>query len=449
MIKRLVKWFDERLGATGFLHETLNKVFPDHWSFLFGEIALYSFVVLVATGIFLAFFFHPSLTESVYHGAYKPLRGVPVSSAYASVVDLSFSVRAGLVMRQTHHWAALIFVAAIVVHLCRIFFTGAYRKPREINWWIGLTLLVLALFNGFTGYSMLDDLLSGTGVRIAYSIALSIPLVGPWIAFLVFGGEFPSDQYIGRMFFTHVFLVPALLGALIAVHLAIIWRQKHTQFPGPGRAENNVHGIKLWPTYATKSIGLFAGVAAVLTGLGGLAQINPVWLYGPFRLDAVSSPAQPDWYLGWTEGALRIFPSWEIRIGGYAIPNPFYPAVLLPGITFLLLYLWPVIDAWWTNDRLPHHVLDTPRERPGRTGIGVAALTFYTVLFFAGSNDLLAKAFSVSVEGITWMFRILVVTLPFATGLVTFWLLRGYQRSGAESFTKVPLRFFLRKQPET
>ena len=444
MIKRLVKWIDERVGATGFLHNSLNKVFPDHWSFLFGELALYSFIVLVATGIFLAFFFHPSLTPKVYSGAYAPLRGVQVSDAYGSVVDLSFSVRAGLVMRQTHHWAALVFIAAIVVHLCRVFFTGAYRKPREINWWIGLTLLVLALFNGFTGYSMLDDLLSGTGVRIAYSIALSVPIVGTWVAFLVFGGEFPSDQYVSRMFFTHVFLVPALLAALIGVHLAVIWRQKHTQFPGPGRTEDNVHGIKLWPSYATKSIGLFAGVGAVLTGLGGLAQINPVWLYGPFRLDAVSSPAQPDWYLGWTEGALRLFPAWEIRIGGYAIPNPFYPAVLLPGITFAMLYLWPVIDAWWTRDRLPHHLLDRPRDRPGRTALGVAALMFYTVLFFAGSNDLIAKQFSMSVVTVTWIARIAVVVAPIIAGMITFWLLRAYQRSGAESFTKVPLKYFKR-----
>jgi ubiquinol-cytochrome c reductase cytochrome b subunit len=442
-MRRIVRWIDQRVGASGFVHTTLDKVFPDHWTFLFGEIALYSFIVLVATGTFLAFFFNPSLIEKVYDGAYTPLRGVNVSAAYGSAVDLSFGVRAGLVMRQTHHWAADVFIAAIVLHLCRIFFTGAFRRPREMNWWIGLTLLVLALFNGFTGYSMLDDLLSGTGLRIAYSIALSIPFVGTWIAFLIFGGEFPSDQIISRMFTVHVFIVPVLIAGLIGAHLALVWRQKHTQFPGPGRTEHNVHGVALWPTYAAQSLGLFFGVAAVLTALGGLAQINPIWLYGPFRPETVSSPAQPDWYLGWTEGALRIFPAWEIHIGSYRIPNPFFPAVLLPGITFLVLYAWPFVDARLTRDPMAHHLLERPRDRPGRTGLGVAALTFYGVLFLAGSNDLVAKWLRVPVGTITWTFRIMVVAAPLIAGFGTRSAMKAYARSGAERFTKVPLRFFL------
>ena len=449
VVRRTVEWVDERAGVSGFTHDTLNKVFPDHWSFLFGEIALYSFVVLVATGIFLAMFFNPSLATKVYHGAYAPMRGVQVSAAYGSALDLSFSVRAGLVMRQTHHWAALVFIAAIVVHLCRIFFTGAFRKPREINWWIGLTLMLLALFNGFTGYSLLDDLLSGTGLRIAYSIALSIPFLGTWIAFLLFGGEFPSDQIISRLFFTHVFLVPLLIIALLSVHLAMVWRQKHTQFPGNGRTDRNVHGIRFWPSYATESVGLFFGVASVLTLLGGLAQINPIWLYGPFRAANVSGPAQPDWYLGWLEGALRIFPSWEIRIHGVVIPNPFFPAVLLPGITFGLLYAWPMVERRFTGDYAAHNLLERPHDRPVRSAIGVTALAFYIVLFLAGSNDLMAKWFSVPVETITWVLRIAVVVTPLVAGAVTYWLMNAYKLSGAEQFTKVPLVYFLhpRKPP--
>jgi ubiquinol-cytochrome c reductase cytochrome b subunit len=443
VIKRTVQWIDERTGTSGFVHHTLNKVFPDHWSFLFGEIALYSFVVLVATGIFLAFFFNPSLAEKVYHGAYAPMRGVKVSAAYASALDLSFETRAGLVMRQTHHWAANVFIAAIVVHLCRIFFTGAFRKPRELNWWIGLTLLVLALFNGFTGYSMLDDLLSGTGLRIAYSIALSIPLIGTWIAFLVFGGEFPSDRIISRLFTTHILIVPVLIAALIGVHLALVWRQKHTQFPGEGRTERNVHGQPFWPTYAAKSVGLFFAVAAVLTALGGLAQINPIWLYGPFKPANVTMPAQPDWYLGWTEGALRIFPAWEIRIGGFVIPNPFFPAVLLPTIMFLVLYAWPYIDARITGDTAAHHLLERPRDRPGRTALGVAALTFFVVLFLGGSNDLMARWFTVPVDTITWVLRIATVVAPIVAGLIARRFMTAYTRSGAEKFSKVPLAYFL------
>jgi ubiquinol-cytochrome c reductase cytochrome b subunit len=437
VVRRGVKWIDERVGASGFTHHTLDKVFPDHWTFLFGEIALYAFVVLVATGIFLAMFFNPSLAEKVYHGAYAPMRGVRVSAAYGSALDLSFSVRAGLVMRQTHHWAALVFIAAIVVHLCRIFFTGAFRKPREINWWVGLTLLLLALFNGFTGYSLLDDLLSGTGLRIAYSIALSVPVLGTWVAFLLFGGEFPSDKIISRLFFTHVFIVPLLIIGLISVHLALVWRQKHTQFPGGGRTDRNVHGIRFWPSYATESVGLFFGVASVVTLLGGLAQINPIWLYGPFRAANVTGPAQPDWYLGWLEGALRIFPSWEIRLGGFVVPNP-----LMPGITFTLLYAWPFIERRFTRDYAAHHLLERPHERPVRTALGVAALTFFVVLFIAGSNDLLAKWFSVPVETVTWVLRIGVLVAPVVMGFVAYWLATAYKRSGATQFTKVPLAYF-------
>ena len=370
MIKRFVRGIDERLGASSFTRQALNKVFPDHWSFMIGEIALYAFLILVLTGVFLSLFFEGSTGEVVYQGSYDPLRGVEVSRAYNSVVELSFDVRAGLVMRQIHHWAALVFIAAMVIHLCRIFFTGAFRKPREINWIIGVTLLLLGIFNGFTGYSLPDDLLSGTGLRIAHSIALSMPLVGSWIAFLVFGGEFPADEIIGRLLVVHIMIVPAAIGGLIVAHLAILWRQKHTDFPGPGRTETNVVGSKLWPTYAAKSVSLFLAVFAVTALLGGLVQINPVWLYGPFRPEQVSSPAQPDWYMGWVEGALRLMPAWELRAFGYEIPNPFFPAVLLPGITFLLLYAWPFLEARFTKDLEPHHLLDRARDHPARTAVG-------------------------------------------------------------------------------
>src|SRR5438309_2344653 len=310
MIRRLFRWFDDRLGAASFARRTLNKVFPDDWSFMLGEIALYCFVILVLTGTFLTFFFTPSAKEVIYEGGYRPLRGTPMSEAYASVLKISFDVRGGMVFRQMHHWAANLFVAAIVLHVARIFFTGAFRRPRELNWMIGVTLLILAIFNGFTGYSLPDDLLSGTGLRIAYSIALSVPLAGTWIAFLIFGGEFPSQDILRRLLVVHIMIVPALLAGLIAAHLAVLWRQKHTQFPGPGRTETNVVGSKLWPTYTAKTVGLFFAIAAVIGAMGGLLQINPVWLYGPFNASTVTSPAQPDWYLGWIEGALRIFPPW-------------------------------------------------------------------------------------------------------------------------------------------
>ncbi|HEX2272966.1 MAG TPA: cytochrome b, partial [Acidimicrobiales bacterium] len=337
MIRRTIGWVDNRLGGSNFTKTALRKVFPDHWSFMIGEVALYCLVILIVTGVYLTFFFVPASEEVVYHGEYAPMEGIKMSAAYASTLDISFGVRAGLVMRQMHHWAALVFIAALVVHLCRVFFTGAFRRPREINWMIGVTLLLLSIANGFFGYSLLDDLLSGTGVRVAYSIALSVPVIGTWLAFLFFGGEFPAVQFIPRFFVLHVMLLPALIVGLLTAHLAILWRQKHTQFPGPGRSEDNIVGSRLWPTYALKSVGLFFIVAAVLAGLGGLAQINPVWLYGPYdpaQAAASTAGSQPDWYVGWLDGALRIMPAWEIRAFGFTVANPFFPGALLPGLTF-------------------------------------------------------------------------------------------------------------------
>ena len=447
IVRRTTRWLDDRLGVSSFARTALDKVFPDHWSFMLGEIALYCFVILVLTGIYLSFFFVPSSRDVLYQGTYAPLRGVGVSEAFASVLRISFDVRAGMVFRQMHHWAALVFVAAIALHLSRVFFTGAFRRPREINWIIGVTLLLLAIFNGFSGYSLPDDLLSGTGLRIAYSVALSIPAAGTWLAFLVFGGEFPANDIISRLYVLHIFLVPAALATLITVHLSLIWRQKHTQFPGPGRTETNVVGSRLWPTYAAKSVALFFVVGAVLGLLGGLAQINPVWLYGPFVPSAVSSPAQPDWYLGWLEGALRLFPNWEIRAFGHTVANPFFPAVLLPGITFLLLYLWPFLEARLTGDRLHHELLDRPRDRAVRTGLGAAALTFYGVLFFAASNDVMAKLFHVSVTGVTWVFRVLVLVLPPVVGFGVYRFMLGARLTGADSLLEVPLSAIVRSRP--
>ena len=314
--RAFTRWVDARIGGAGALGTGLRKVFPDHWSFMMGEVALYAFVVLVVTGVYLTFFFDASQAETVYQGDYRALEGVTMSRAYRSVLRISFDVRAGLVMRQMHHWAALLFVAAIVVHLARVFFTGAFRRPREINWMIGVTLLLLAIFNGFAGYSLVDDQLSGTGLRIAYSVALAVPLAGTWIVSLVFGGEFPGPDIIERLYVLHILLLPVVLGLLIAVHLAILVRQKHTQFTGPGRREDNVVGERMWPTYAVKALALLFITTALLAALGGLAQINPVWLYGPFDPSEVSSYSQPDWYMGWLEGALRLMPPWEIRALG-------------------------------------------------------------------------------------------------------------------------------------
>ncbi|MCU1501486.1 MAG: cytochrome b/b6 domain protein [Ilumatobacteraceae bacterium] len=426
IIKRFLRWTDDRIGGTKFTRKALDKVFPDHWSFMLGEVALYCLMVLIATGVYLTFFFHASAQDVVYTGSYGPLRGQHMSEAYRSVVGLGFDVRAGLLIRQVHHWAALVFLGAIVLHLCRIYFTGAYRRPREINWFIGLALMLLAIANGFTGYSLPDDLLSGTGLRIAYSVLLSVPVIGTWMAYLAFGGEFPANDIISRLYVIHVLIVPALIVGLLSVHLAIVWRQKHTQFRGPDRTEDNVVGSRLWPTYAMRSIGLLLVVVAVLAALGGLVQLNPIWLYGPYQPASVSTAAQPDWYMGWLEGALRLFPSFRIHLFGYRVPEAILPAVVFPTLTFAILFAWPAVDRRLSGevDGPDHHLLVRPRERPRRTALGVAVLTFYVVLFIGGGQDIISQKLHIALDTVTVLLRILLIVAPIAIGALAWRLCR-------------------------
>jgi ubiquinol-cytochrome c reductase cytochrome b subunit len=428
ILRRLLDWADSRTGVAGTTRRYVDKIFPNQWSFLLGEVTLYSFIILVATGTWLAFFFQPSTAETIYDGSYAPLQGVAMSKAYASALDLSFDVRAGLVMRQMHHWAALLFVAAMTAHLARVFFTGAFRRPRELNWIIGVVLLILAIVNGFAGYSMLDDQLSGTGLRIAYSVVLSIPLAGTWMASLFFGGDFPGDQIISRLFVIHVYLVPIVIGILLSGHLALVVAHKHTHFAGDGATEDNVVGERLWPTYAAKAGGLFFVVAAVVALLAGIAQINPIWVYGPFRPANVSTLSQPDWYMGWLEGAMRLMPPWEIRAFGFELPNPFFPGALIPGITFGMLLAWPFLEARISGDHAEHHVLDRPRDRPLRTALGVATLAFYTVLGLGGASDALSTLFDISLNRLIWTLRALLFVVPVAAAYVTRQLCLELQR---------------------
>lgn len=420
MIAPLARWIDRRVGGSAFVQSKLLKIFPESWTFLFGELALYTFIILVTTGTFLALFFDASHAEVTYHGHYGALEGVEMSAAYRSVIRLSFDVRAGLLMRQVHHWAALIFVGAIVVHMSRVFFTGAFRRPREVNWMIGVTLVFLSLIEGFIGYSLPDDLLSGTGLRIAAAIIESVPFIGLWLVVLIFGGLYPGEYIIPRLFTAHVFIVPALLAALIGLHLALVFRQTHTQFPGAGRREDNVVGIKLWPTYTALSVGLFFLTSAVLAGMGGLVQINPVWFFGPYDPFLVTIGAQPDWYMGWLEGSLRLFPPWEFRGGGYMVANPFFPAALLPMLTFAVLYAWPGIEARITGDRGEHHVLDRPRDRPVRSAIGAAFLTFYGMLTIAGADDIFGSELQVGIRTVVTFLQWTTVILPVVVGLIVY-----------------------------
>lgn len=430
MLERALTWLDDRLGTSHFVTHALRKAFPDHWSFMLGEVNVYCFVVLLATGTFLAFNFDPSTSKTVYHGPYRLLDGVTMSNAYASALRLSFVVNAGLLIRQVHHWAAVVFVAGIAAHMGRVFFTGAFRKPRELNWAIGIGLFGLAVAEGFTGYSLPDDLLSGIGLRIADAVLLSLPLIGTWASFLLLGGAFPSEQMIPRLFAAHVFLLPAIIAAAIGTHLAIVWRQKHSQFPGPGRSEGNVVGSPLFPNYAAKSLALGFGVLTVLLALGTFVQINPVWLWGPYAPYRAASPAQPDWYVGWLDGALRVSWPWAIHLGKYFVPSTFAPGFVLPVLLFSLLLLWPLLERRFTGDSSSHQLLDRPRDVPWRTAAGVALSTFALGLTLAGSDDVQARYLNVSIDELTAAYRWFCIVAPFAAFAVTYAVASDLRRRG-------------------
>ncbi|MEU3510025.1 cytochrome bc complex cytochrome b subunit [Streptomyces longwoodensis] len=430
---RVADWADSRLGIYNFRF-LIRKVFPDHWSFMFGEIALYSFIVLLLTGVWLTMFFDPSMRETVYNGSHSELHGIPMSQAYASTLRISFDVRGGLLIRQLHHWSALVMIAALCVHTLRHFLTGSFRKPREVNWLIGFTLLVLVTLEGFVGYSLPDDLLSGTGLRIAEGVTLAIPLVGTYLTMFLFGGEYPGHDVIPRFYSFHILLMPGIILALVTVHLIYVFYHKHTQFRGPGRTENNVVGQPLMPVYTAKAGGFFFLVFGVLAMLAGIAQINPVWTYGPYRGDQISQGSQPDWYMGFLEGALRAMPSWEFVIpGGYTVNmGVLVPAVILPTVLMAVVALWPFLEAWATGDREEHHLLDRPREHPTRTAFVSSIVAFYLVLFFGGANDVIAERFHLSLNQITWAVRIGVFVVPALAYFVTRRICLGLQHRDIE-----------------
>jgi ubiquinol-cytochrome c reductase cytochrome b subunit len=433
VIYRLVRFLDTRTGQTPVVKRLLRYVFPDHWSFLLGEIALYCFVVLVGTGIYLTFFFDPSLTHTVYHGEYAPLRGQRVTEAYRSVLDISFRYKAGLLMRQTHHWAADVFLVAITLHLLRVFFTGAFRKPREITYYAGVLMLMLALFEGFAGYSLGDDLLSGMGLVIAYSVVLSIPFVGANLALLIWHGPFPgTTEFFSRLYIAHVLLVPIAIAVLLSVHLVTIMFTHHSQFRGPREREDNVVGTPLFPGYLFRTLGLALAVSSVLFLLGGLVQINPVWQWGPFETSLSTNGAQPDWYLGWLIGALRLMPGWEPHAGHYTlIPNAFWGGVFFPLIVFGFLLAWPPLERHFTRDDRYHHLLDRPRDAPWRTAIGVAFFTWVGMIFFAGSSDRVFAQMHIDYESQIHVYQALVFVLPPLAGLIAKRVCEQLRRSGA------------------
>ncbi len=407
-------YLEDRTSISGAVKELGRKIFPDHWSFLLGEVALYSFVIILLSGSFLTFFFDASMVPVHYDGSYMPLKGIEMSAAMSSTLDISFDIRGGLLMRQVHHWAALLFVAAIGLHMLRIFFTGAFRKPREINWLIGFVLFILAMAEGFTGYSLPDDLLSGNGLRIIDGMVKGMPLVGTWISFLLFGGEFPGNDIVGRLYSLHILLLPAIIVALIAMHLLFIVVHKHTQYPAAGRTNANVVGYPILPVYAAKAGGFFFIVFGVVMLISSTFTINPIWVYGPYDPSPVSAGTQPDWYIGFADGALRLIPPglefvWLDHTWSFNILIP----LIVIGIFILTVMIYPFIEAWITGDKREHHILDRPRNAPTRTAIGAAGVTFYAALWAAASSDILATHFRLTIEGVTLSLQIITVLGPF------------------------------------
>jgi Cytochrome b subunit of the bc complex len=412
-------YVDERFKLSGWIRDYGRKVFPDHWSFMLGEVALYSLIVVLLSGTFLTFFFQASMVETVYEGSYVPLKGIEMSAAMASTLDISFDIRGGLLVRQIHHWAALLFVASIGLHMLRVFFTGAFRKPRELNWLLGFVLFVLAMGEGFTGYSLPDDLLSGNGLRIIDGMIKGMPIIGTWLSYLIFGGEFPGTQVVGMFYSLHILLLPAILVAVVGIHVLMVFVNKHTQYAGPGRTNDNVVGVPVMPVFAAKAGGFFFIVFGVIVLVAANVTINPIWNYGPYDPSPVSAGTQPDWYIGFADGMLRLIPSgleWEIfgyTVTGYIL----LPTVILVGF-LVLVALYPFFEAWVTGDKRHHNIADRPRNAPMRTAIGAAGVTFYAVMWAAASSDLIATHFKLSIEGVTRVLQVLLIVGP----IIAFWV---------------------------
>jgi ubiquinol-cytochrome c reductase cytochrome b subunit len=413
-------YIDERTSISGLVKELGRKIFPDHWSFMLGEVALYSFVVILLSGTFLTFFFQPSMAEVVYHGSYVPLKGITMSAAYSSALNISFDIRGGLLFRQVHHWAALLFIAAIGLHMLRVFFTGAFRKPRELNWFIGFILFVLAMAEGFTGYSLPDDLLSGNGLRIIDGLIKGIPVVGTWISYLLFGGEFPGTKLVAEFYSIHILLLPAILVAALGVHLLLMVINKHTQFAGPGRTNDNVVGVPILPVFAAKAGGFFFVIFGVIVLIASLFTINPIWTYGPYDPSPISAGTQPDWYIGFADGALRLVPpGWEFVLWGHTWSFNMISVIIVLLVFLALVAFYPFIEGWVTGDKREHHITDRPRNAPTRTAIGAAGVTFYAVLWAAASSDLMATHFKITLEGVIHTLQVLLILGPIIAYHVT------------------------------
>lgn len=405
-----------------------RRVVPTHWTNLFGVVTLACLAVITVTGLWLMFFYTPSGDPTTYDGGYAPLHGAEVSEAFASTMAITFDVPGGLLMRQAHHWAALLLPASIIMQLLTAFFTGGFRRPRRGMWVLLFLIFIASLAGGWSGYALPDDMLSGTGLRITEGIALGIPVVGTWLASLLFGGPFPG-QIIEHLYPLHVVIVPAVLVGLVALRGLAAWRAGPAQFPGLGRTSSNVVGVPLVPTAAARAGGLFLLVTGVLLAISATVTVNPIWLYGPASSGDAGAGSQPDWYTGFLDGALRLVPSgWEFVLFDRTWTLAILAPLAVVTVFLVAVAVYPFVEEWATGDRREHHLLERPRHTPTRTGIGVAGIVFYGTLWAAGSADLIATQFGVTFEGVIGVLQATLVLGPAIGFAVARRVCLGLQR---------------------
>lgn len=410
----------------------LGKAFPADDSFLLGEVAIFSFVIVVLSGIFLGTFYEPSSADVAYQGAVSQFQGEQMPAAFVSVLNITYGIPFGMFVRRIHHWGAHLFIASLGLHMLRVFFTGAYRNPREINWVVGSLLAILAMLASYTGYSLPYDEFATTATGIGYNIALSIPLIGDFIAELLFAGEFPASGTIPRLYFLHVLLIPLAILLLLAAHMFILMTQKHTEgrrssedADGADVEEEDdsvIIGLPLYPNQAAVSVLVFSLTAATIAFLAGFLPVHNIAAYGPN--DPASTPAivMPDWFLMWFYGFLKIIPSsFTFHVVGIEFNTEFWGGVFFPAIVFAVLIFWPFIDQ---SDEERHFSAD-PLSRPIPTAIGVGAIVLVLVASLAGMNNLLATALGMSVGAVTPILTILVIVLPIIAAVLTYVLASG------------------------
>lgn len=418
LVDRLFDMLDERVAHRHVGEAASRKIFPSHWSFLLGEVALISFLVLVGTGIFLTMFYVPSAEQTVYEGSSAVHQGRELPEAYESVVRLTHDVNAGLLVRRVHRAASHLFIFATLAHFARIVLTGAFQRPREPNYHIGLALLLLAVATGWVGHNLPLDTLAVTSYRIFYAMALSVPWVGDPVALWIFGGEFPTTQMISRFFSVHVLWLPLTITGVITLHMLLVLRQQHTQAPEEGvDGQTTVVGEPLWPWQAVTTMVLFLLVVGILAASAVLVPWSDVDYVGPYRLGSVVNQSHPDWFLIWVEGLLRLVPAFELDLLGATWTQVFVVGTAVPLLVVALLFAYPWIERRTVGPTGNVHVLDHPLDVPFRAGMVAFSVTFFLVATVAGAHDVVARLLFAPIELVTWVLQAAILVLPPAAGL--------------------------------